>query len=344
MPDWDDVRVFLALARSGTLLGAGKLLRVNHTTVARRLAALESELKTRLFDRTPDGFVLTPPGEAMASFAESMEERYYALERQVTGHDARLGGSVRIATSDTFSAMFFVPRVVPAIRERHPDIDVELASTLSAFDLPRRQADLAIRMTRPAEQSLVVRKLGTLAFALYGSRRYLDRHGRPRATDDLTGHQLIGYDRETIPNVGARWLDQAARGLRVAIRCDHILTVRAAALAGEGLAVFPCFLASRRPELERIGAPVSAHDVWLVQHADLQRTPRIRAVTDVIIERFEACAAELSGDDALPGRSGARAATSLPGAAPEYSRRDPAAAPRAGPISADLEPDAHEDA
>jgi DNA-binding transcriptional LysR family regulator len=325
VPNWDDVRVFLAVQRSGTLLGAGKVLRVNHTTVARRLAALESDLKARLFDRTPDGYVLTPTGEAMASFAESMEDRYYAIERQVTGHDARLSGSVRIATSDTFAAMFFVPRVLSSIRERHPDIDVELVSTPSAFDLPRRQADLAIRMTRPAEQGLVVRKLGSLAFALYGSRSYLDRRGRPEAAEDLAGHALIGYDRETTPNIGARWFDQAARGLRAAIRCDHILTVRAAALAGEGLAVFPCFLACGRPELERIGAPVNAHDVWLVQHPDLQRTPRIRAVADIIIERFEAFAAELSGDDAQPGRSSARAATPSPGAAPEYSRRDPAA-------------------
>src|SRR5262249_53586800 len=136
-----------------------------------------------------------------------------------------------------------------------------------------------------------------------GARAYFARRGRPRGTDDLAGHTLIGYDREATPNIGARWLEQAARGLRVPIRGDHILTVRAAAVAGEGIAVFPCFLAVGVPALERIGAPISAHDVWLVQHADLQRTPRIRAVSEIIVERFARHARELSGDadgDAAP--------------------------------------------
>jgi DNA-binding transcriptional LysR family regulator len=298
---------------------------VNHTTVARRLSALEDELSTRLFDRTPDGYIPTPMGETIAPLAEAMEERYFALERQVTGHDARLGGTVRIATSDTFASTFFVPRVLGALRSGHPDMDFELVSTAAAYDLPRRQADLAIRMTRPGEQSLVVRKLGMLAFGIYGSRAYFARHGRPRAPDDLAGHALIGYDREAMPNIGARWLEQAARGLRVPIRGDHILTVRAAAAAGEGIAVFPCFLATGVPQLERIGAPISAHEIWLVQHADLQRTPRIRAVTEIIVERFAHHARDLSGG--LGAEAGA--ATSSPAAGRGYSRPDPSSRRRA---------------
>jgi DNA-binding transcriptional LysR family regulator len=326
MPNWDDMRVFLALRRSGTLLGAGKLLGVNHTTVARRLSALEGELAARLFDRTPDGYVATPMGETMAPFAEAMEERYFALERQVTGHDARLDGTVRIATSDTFASTFFVPRVLGALRARHPDVDLELVSTAAAYDLPRRQADLAIRMTRPAEQSLVVRKLASLAFGVYGSRAYFTERGRPRAADVLAGHTLIGYDREATPNIGSRWLEQAARGLRVPIRGDHILTVRAAAIAGEGIAVIPCFLAAGVPELERVGAPISAHDVWLVQHADLQRTPRIRAVSEIIVEQFARHARVLSGDD----REGKPPApTSSPAAGRRYSRPGPSTRRRA---------------
>jgi len=325
MRNWDDLRVFLALRRSGTLLGAGKLLGVNHTTVARRLSALEGELAVRLFDRTPDGYVPTAMGETMAPFAEAMEERTFALDRQLTGQDARLDGTVRIATSDTFASTFFVPRVLGALRERHPDIDVELVSTAAAYDLPRRQADLAIRMTRPSEQSLVVRKLGVLAFGVYGARGYFARRGRPRATDDLAGHTLIGYDREAVPNIGARWLEQAARGLRVPVRGDHILTVRAAALAGEGIAVFPCFLAAGVPELERVGPPVSAHDVWLVQHADLQRTPRIRAVSEVIVERFMRHARVLSGQADGDAANVKPPPTSSPAAGRRYSRPDPSA-------------------
>src|SRR5437868_4432834 len=157
MPNWDDIRIFLALERSGTLLGAGKALRVNHTTVARRLVALETDLGARLFDRTPDGYVLTPLGTTILPFAQSIEEEHHALERQVTGHDARVGGVVRIATTETFAAMFFVPKILGELRARHPDIYVEVVSTASAFDLPRRQADLAIRMTRPTQQGLVVK-------------------------------------------------------------------------------------------------------------------------------------------------------------------------------------------
>jgi DNA-binding transcriptional LysR family regulator len=320
MPNWDDVRIFLALEREGTLLGAGKVLHVNHTTVARRLKGLEQELGTRLLDQTPDGYVLTPAGETIVRFAESMEDAYHGLERQVTGHDERVGGVVRVATTETFAAMFFVPRVVGALRRRYPDIEIEVVSTVSAFDLPRRQADLAIRMTQPTQQGLVLRKLATLAFGLYGSREYFRRHGRPRHPGDLSGHALIGYDRESTPNVGARWLAQAARGLGTRVRCDHILSVRASALAGHGLAVFPCFLASGEPELERVGDPVSSHEIWLVQHPDLQRTARIRAVADVTIDVCRTWGAELSGE--------AKVTSSL-AAAPRYSRRDRAATRRA---------------
>jgi len=175
-------------------------------------------------------------------------------------------------------------------------------------------------MTQPVQQGLVVRKLATLAFGLYGSRDYFRRHGRPRHAGDLAGHSLIGYDRESTPNVGARWLAQAARGLGTAVRCDHILIVRASALAGHGLAVFPCFLAAGEPELERVGEPVSAHEIWLVQHPDLQRTARIRAVADVTVDVCHAFDSELRGD--------AKVTSSL-AAGPRYSRRDPAARRRA---------------
>jgi DNA-binding transcriptional LysR family regulator len=217
--------------------------------------------------------------------------------------------------------MFIVPRVVGAIRAKYPDIDIELVSTAGAFDLPRRQADLAIRMTKPSEQGLLVRKIGTLAFGVFGARAYFERHGRPRSPSELAGHDLIGYDRVATPNVGARWLEQSARHLRAAVRCDHIMTVLAAAVAGQGLAVMPSFLAADSPELEPIGAPIADHDVWLVHHPDLRRTPRIRAVTEVIVERFERFAGVLRGDRATPSPAADRG-RSRPGRGTKRRARD----------------------
>jgi len=221
-------------------------------------------------------------------------------------------------------------RVIPIVENRFEQVNVgrrhalekvagnQLVSTSEPAGGEDRPCFLdgvrQVEQNASGARDLIARKLGMLAFGVYGSRDYFQRRGRPRSVDDLAGHDLIGYDRETTPNVGSRWLDQTAQGLRTVLRCDHILAVRAAALAGYGIAVFPCFLASDVPALERVGAPVSSHEIWLVQHPDLQRTARIRAVAELIVEVCERNGKELRGEPA----------TSSPAEAPRYSRRDPA--------------------
>jgi DNA-binding transcriptional LysR family regulator len=195
--DWDDVRVFLEIEREGSLSGAARKLKIDQTTAGRRLAALETALSARLFDRVPEGLNLTPAGLAIRDAALGMEQSAFELARRVGGVDANLGGSVRVATSEAFAVRFLIGALAK-VKARHPDIALELAVGFSSVDLARREADIAVRFrpngTPPAQPNLVSRKVGEIAFALYASKMYLERAGVPDTSGAFAGHDVIGYD------------------------------------------------------------------------------------------------------------------------------------------------------
>jgi DNA-binding transcriptional LysR family regulator len=299
MSDWDDLRFFLAIHRAGTLAAAAKALKVDHTTVGRRLRGLESSLNARLYDRRPDGFELTGAGARILEAAHAMEEHFHSLERRALSEDARLEGTVRIAASHTFAAGFLVPSLV-AVRARHPGIEIEVVTGPGAYDLPRREADLALRFSKPSQQTLLTRKVADVGFALYASRAYLATRGRPSTADDLTGHDVVGYDREGSFIPGAKWLETHARHARSMVRCDQILSVLAGATAGLGIAVLPCFVAEAESCLVRISSKVVTSDtLHLVVHPEVQRVARVRVMIDLLVELLAAGASKLRGDPPL---------------------------------------------
>jgi DNA-binding transcriptional LysR family regulator len=248
--DWSDFRVFLGVARAGTLTRAARLLKVDQSTVSRRLAALEATAGARLFDRTPSGYVLTPAGEAVRTRVEALEAEAIAVERQLLGQDSSPRGQVRLAASDSFAAWFVVPRLA-ALHSQHPGIVIELVTGNQPVDLARREADISLRLTKPKEPNLVARKLGQAAWAVYASSNYLARHGRPSAKSRLRGHRVIGFDPELRGTVGARWLAVQGNLGQVVLSCNSLVSQAAAVGAGLGVSPLPCVFGDRAPEIMR---------------------------------------------------------------------------------------------
>lgn len=279
--EWSDYRFFLALARAGSLSGAARQLRVDQSTVGRRLTALEAAVGVRLFDRTPDGYVLTGAGESVRAEVEHLEGGFLAVERRLAGGDARIAGVVRIATTESFASMYVIPELA-ALAERHPALSVELIAGIRPVDLARREADIAVRLGAPPKQAnLVVREIGAAKFALYGAPSYLARRGPPRLRGGLRGHAIISYGGDMSDVPIARWLHEHADAAEVAFRANTIAAVHEAVSAGLGLGVLPCGLGDRN--LTRIGAALSgASPIWTVVHGDLVRTARVRAVLEFL--------------------------------------------------------------
>jgi DNA-binding transcriptional LysR family regulator len=296
---WDDVRVFLAAHRSGSMAGAARALKVDQTTVGRRLQAFEDSLDARLFDRTPDGLSLTPAGEGILDVAERVEESMLALERRIGGEDARIAGTVRVATSDAFAQGYLVSRL-RAIHDRHPGLVIELTTSQSFVALSRREADVALRMrgvgAAPAEENVVCRKLYDVPWALYASRAYVAAHGAPRDENDLEGRDVIDFDEEAPAVPGREWLRQACAAARVRLRATSLLSVAAAVREGLGLGLLPAMFAASGPPLVRIGKPVAAAEGWLLVHPDLQHLARVRAVIDVLADLARQDAPMLRGE------------------------------------------------
>ena len=275
--EWSDYRYFLAIARAGSLSAAARSLRVDQSTVGRRLAALEEAVGARLFDRTPEGYVLTAAGDAVRGDVESLETGFLGVERRLAGGDARIEGVVRVATSETFATTFLIAHL-GGLRVRHPGLSIDLATGNQPVDLARREADLAVRLgTGPKQPNLVTRQIGEVGFALYGAPSYLARRGQPRLRGGLRGHEIVTYGVELAAIPGARWLMEHAGKADIAFRAVSVGSVCRAVEAGLGLGVLPSFIGART--LQRFGPPVlGTSPVWTVVHEDLQRNARVRAV------------------------------------------------------------------
>lgn len=291
--EWDDLRVFLAICRKGTLSAAARELRVNQTTVSRRLSALEKSLEAKLFVRTPTGFVPTEVGRTIVASAEAMESQVLQLQRQASGEDARLSGTVKVTTTEPLLINHFLPSFA-GFTARYPELQVEVVTGYESLSLLRREADLAIRMIRPTEAELVASRIGELAIALFASRAYLKRR-KLQPTSPLNAFDLVGYGGNASEWPEARWLRANAPHARIPLKLNSILGLRAAALAGVGAAMMPCFLGSEAG-LVRIGAPIPelTRTIWLVFHRDLQRTARVRALADYVTEQISAVAHDLT--------------------------------------------------
>jgi DNA-binding transcriptional LysR family regulator len=282
--DWGHLRFFLELARTGSLSRAASRLDVDRNTVARRVGALEEELGLPLFERGPQGWIRTSAGDELAALASRVEDDVLALARHADARDRALTGTVRLTSATHVSAFLLAP-ALPALRDRHPGLVLEIAADQRTFDLTRREADLAVRMGRPRDAGLVTRKLSDVAYGLYTARAVA---GEGRAVD-FAVDAFVGFDESLAGVPQERWLAKQAPGRRIAFRSNSTAALQAAARAGVGVAVLPCFLAERDPELVRLRGPEPVpHELWLLVHGDLRRTPRVRAVIewlDALVER-----------------------------------------------------------
>jgi len=280
-PNWDDLRIFLSLARQGTLTTAAKALGVSHPTVARRVRALEKQIGARLFERLPDRFVPTAAGAELLADTEAMEKAALSINRRSAGLSDTVRGVVRLSAGEAMSAL--LARHLAELRADLKQIEFELTASHTLANLSRREADLLIREQVPELGGIVARKLGRVAYAVYGHRALAVGKAGIKAAP------WIGFDDDHSYMPGQHWLQQLLDGGRPAVRCNNWLVLLEAARAGAGLAVLPCFLGDIDPQLRRIGdvIPEVFADQWLLVHRDLRALPRVRAVMDAVIALFQ---------------------------------------------------------
>ena len=284
--DWDNARIFLAIHRAGTLRGAAAQLDIDQATVGRRLAAMEKSLNAKLFLRTPGGYVATPAGDLAASAAGQMEASADRLQREMQGIDNRLSGTIRVATSDTMAAHFVVD-AMQRLHQRHPDIRIVLSTATQLSSLTRREADLAIRTVRPDSPDLISRHLTRRTLGLYASNAYLEKHGMPTPGNALAGHDIVIYQHSVAPRHAEKLCGEPVANARVAMEVNTGLILHEAVKAGLGIGELATHIAATTPELVRIWPErEQSYEVYLVMHSDLNRTARVRAAADAIIESF----------------------------------------------------------
>src|SRR5262245_50270245 len=248
--EWSDFRYFLAISRAGSLSGAARELHVNQSTVGRRLLALEASFRVRLFDRTPDGYALTAAGETIRAEVERLEEGFLAVERKLSGGDARVSGVVRLATTELIATVFVTPHVA-RLKSIHPELSIELSTGSPAVDLSRREADLAVRIgPQPKQPNLVVGNVGELQSGLYAAPTYLAAHRGTPFRRGLRGHSVVGFTGPLARAEIGRWLDAQATEAEVVFRASTVRAIHDAVLAGLGMSALPGALAER--ELTRI--------------------------------------------------------------------------------------------
>jgi DNA-binding transcriptional LysR family regulator len=288
--DWDDLRHLRAALRAGSLASAARDLRVEHTTIGRRLTALEEALGTTLVVRTPTGLHATATGSEVAPLLDDIARAVEAIV--ALAHERR--SHVRLATPSGFAVYF--AGAIAALRKAHPDVTLELVSGARLVDLQRGQADLAVRVGPVVDKSLVARRVGVAGWALYGAPRYRARVGAPIDLDDLSGHDVIGFEGDMTTSPAGTWLETHAQGATIVLRSREMVDARDAAASGVGLAVLPCAIGDPHPMLERLTpTPIATQPMFLVSRRDARRSSAVRAVVKLVVDVLAQRAEELAG-------------------------------------------------
>jgi DNA-binding transcriptional LysR family regulator len=292
---WDDVRVFLAVAQAGSLRRAARALRIGQPTVARRVRQLEKSLGARLFERTPDGHRLTPQGNDLLPLAQSMAEAAATIDRRRAAFGDDAGGAVRVVAGEWVSR-FLAPRLA-ALAETHADLTVSLAESHLDPDLDRREADVFIRHGLPARGHLVRVGLGTMAAAIYGATRFVAANPAARTDGRWRRCAWVAYDPPHEYFRSMAWLAARLGDRPPRVRASRISLQLEAIRAGAGLGILPCIIGDVDPTLVRLTGRIDelTADYWLLVHPDLRAVPRVRRVTDWIRGVFKQNHAALQG-------------------------------------------------
>ncbi|MCP4874265.1 MAG: LysR family transcriptional regulator [Gammaproteobacteria bacterium] len=279
MYDWDDLRYFLELSRQGKLVRAAARLQVDHTTVSRRITALETQLNVRLFDKSPRGYQLTDAGLRLLPLAEQIETQSNQLYQDIAGKDAWLAGTVRVAAPEALGSQVIAQHITE-FRKLHPDIEIELVAETRRMSLSKREADIAISFSRPESGRLIAWKLCDYRLRLYGERDYLARHAPITGPEDLAQHGFVSYIDDLIVMPELRFFDSTVKNAQVVFRSTNVSAQYNAILHGVGLGLVHCFMAYQEDRLQVIlPQQISVERTyWLLVHEDLRQVARVDAV------------------------------------------------------------------
>lgn len=280
--DWDGLRVFLAVARAGRISTAARRLGVEHTTVARRITALETALGVPLFYRTTRGYVLTSRGQSVLSTAEAMERAALVVEARAREQSEAVAGRVRVAMPPEYGSHWLGPRL-PEFRAAYPQIELEILVGTRERDLSRGEADLAIQPPRPSQQGMVAVRIGRASTALYASRALIGhKRIRIRRAEDLRDLPLLAYTPPFQILQNARWFQPILESVTIALETNSTHALLSAAIAGTGIAVLPRFVATKHEELIAVSDDVCAYDLLLVTHPEVRRDPKVRGTAEFL--------------------------------------------------------------
>ncbi|AUL45917.1 LysR family transcriptional regulator [Bordetella trematum] len=282
---WDDARIFLAIARAGTLSGAATTLEMGVATVSRRLDRLEAALGVPLFSRHQSGYSLTDDGEALLEHAEALEHAGQAFG-EAAQQQGQVAGCVRLATAENLANALIVPSL-PTLFAAHPELRVEIVSGVQTVNLHRRDADLAVRMVKPEAGNVTIKRLGTLGFGLYGARGYVNARSSGADAATFDDDRFIGWAESHSHLPAAKWIARMLRGRPCQMEANTLSAQMAATTAGIGLAVLPHFLARQAGLVCLLPELGADQPIWLAIHSNLAHSRRVRAVADHLIQLFD---------------------------------------------------------
>ena len=286
--NWDDVRIFLAVARAGQILGAARRLELNHATVSRRIAALERALGTKLFRRLTTGSELTTEGERFLTVAERIEADMIAARAEIVGEGDDVSGVVRIGAPDGFGVSFLASRL-GVLTEQYPNLAIQLVPVPRSFSLSRREADIAITVERPTEGRLIAGKLVDYSLSLYASKDYLKRHGMPQSIADLKHHRLIGYVADLLISLSLDYGPEIMPDWQANFAVSSALGQVEAVRSGAGVGILHSYIARVHDDLVLVPvAPPIRRAYWLVYHETVRPLRRVQIVSSFIAATVEA--------------------------------------------------------
>lgn len=282
--NWDDVRLFLAVARSGQILAASRRLGVNHATLSRRLSALEADLQTRLLVRRTNGCELTAEGERFLVSAERMESEMLAMQAHIGRIDTAIAGTVRIGAPDGFGVSFLAPRL-GQLTARHPQLKIQLVPVPRSFSLSQREADIAITLERPEQGRLISARLTDYTLGLYASRDYLRETGMPETVEDLKHHRRVGYVEDLIFTASLDFTGEIMRHWDASFEVSSATGQTEAVRSGAGVGILHNYIAGQYPELTRLLPEITLRRAyWTTFHESARDLVRVRTVAKFLAE------------------------------------------------------------
>ena len=294
-PEWSDFKVLLALARAGSVAAAARQLQVDNSTVSRRLAALEEAVGAKLLIRGGREFAWTAEGRTLIEAGETMEAAATLALRTVRAAKGEVSGTVRVSVAPGFVPLL-VRSVLPALREAHPALRVELDGGFQRADLAKGDADIALRMARPEEPDLVACHVFDCGWFAYAAASYLAARGRPATFDALAQHELVLYAEALHRVPPLKWMETYRGSARELLRVDNLEVACQTISAGGGIAVLPGFMADAVPGLERVFPErVAVNPGWVVYHEAARDSSRVRVVADALKDFFRSHEAMFSG-------------------------------------------------